>query len=50
MFVKFNFSDKQINDYFESAKNDLRLAGSKEPEIKFFFFQNLLRLFVPSII
>jgi len=42
MFVKFNFSDKQISDYFQAAKNDIRLANSKEPEIKFLFSFNCL--------
>ena len=42
MFVKFNFSKKQISDYFQAAKNDIRLANSKEPEVKFFFSYNCL--------
>lgn len=42
MFVNFNFSRKQINDYLLAAKNDFRLANSKEPEVKFFFSYNCL--------
>jgi hypothetical protein len=42
MFVNFNFSEKQIIKYFEAAQRDLRLAGAKEPEIKFFFSYNCL--------
>lgn len=42
MFVNFNFSEKQISNFFEAAQNDLRLAGADEPEVKFFFSYNCL--------
>lgn len=42
MFRKFTFSDKQINDYFQSARRDLVLASSPEPEVKFLFSYNCL--------
>jgi len=42
MFVKFIFSDKQINNYFQSARRDLALASSPEPEVKFLFSYNCL--------
>lgn len=42
MFVNFDFSEKQINDYFQAAQRDLRLAQANEAEIKFFFSYNCL--------
>jgi hypothetical protein len=40
MFVNFTFSDRQINNYFQSAKRDFLLASYKEAEIKFQFSYN----------
>jgi len=42
MFIKFDFSEKQIIEYFKTAQRDLRLARADEPEVKFFFSYNCL--------
>lgn len=42
MFVKFKFSESQVNSYLQSAERDLLLADNKEAEIKFQFSYNCL--------
>lgn len=42
MFIKFEFSQQQVNNYLQAAKRDLSLASSKEAEVKFQFSYNCL--------
>jgi hypothetical protein len=42
MFVEFDFSEKQIIEYFAAAQRDLRLADADAPEVRFFFAYNCL--------
>jgi len=49
MFVNFEFSEKQIIDYFKAAQRDLRLAKAEEPEVKFFFSYNCLLKLAQSV-
>jgi hypothetical protein len=46
MFEKFNFSEKQIERYYKSAKKDIKIAGSySDPEVSFrFSYDSLLKL------
>ncbi len=46
MFEKFSFSEKQLNQYYKSAKKDLKIAASSNiPEVSFrFSYDALIKL------
>lgn len=42
MFIKFEFSQQQIDNYLQAAKRDLIIATSQAAEVKFQFSYNCL--------